>query len=129
MQLTHIRLLVDNFERCFDFYHDVLELPYRAGTREGPYVEFDTGTCLIALFRRPLMSEALSTTELPYSAHTQDRICLCLTVDDVDQAYDDLSARGAVFDEAPQDREAWMIRTAHLRDPDGNLIEISQSLG
>jgi len=32
------------------------------------------------------------------------------------------------FETEPTDRSVWGIRTAHFRDPDGNLIEINHAL-
>ena len=39
-----------------------------------------------------------------------------------------LRAQGVALVAEPQDRSDWMIRTAHFRDPDGNLIEINSSI-
>ncbi len=50
-----------------------------------------------------------------------------LFVDDVDRWYSRLSDQGVEFLVAPKDR-AWGRRTAHLRDPDGFVWEISQSI-
>ncbi|MBA3430350.1 MAG: VOC family protein, partial [Actinobacteria bacterium] len=47
----------------------------------------------------------------------------------VDSAYEALTSRGAQFVTQPHDQEAWVIRVAHLRDPDGNLVEIYAPLG
>ena len=50
-----------------------------------------------------------------------------LFVDDVDRWHSRLSDQGVEFLVAPKDR-AWGRRTAHLRDPDGFVWEISQSI-
>jgi catechol 2,3-dioxygenase-like lactoylglutathione lyase family enzyme len=44
------------------------------------------------------------------------------------RAYADLKAKGITFITEPQDRAHWGIRTAHFRDPDGNLLEIYNPL-
>lgn len=49
-------------------------------------------------------------------------------VDDVDVAYQQLRDKGITFVTEPLDRPDWGIRTAHFRDPDGNLIEIYNNL-
>jgi len=51
-----------------------------------------------------------------------------LSVDDVDATYARLCERSLQFLAGPQNREAWGIRVVHLRDPDGNLIEIYSPL-
>jgi len=39
-----------------------------------------------------------------------------------------LSADGVEFVAGPTDHPEWRIRTAHLRDPDGTLVEINEPL-
>jgi uncharacterized glyoxalase superfamily protein PhnB len=51
----------------------------------------------------------------------------CLFVDDVDAWYERLLSRGVEFFIKPMNRD-WGRRTAHLRDPDGWVWEISQSI-
>jgi lactoylglutathione lyase len=48
-------------------------------------------------------------------------------VEDVDQTFEDLTSKGVEFFIEPTDRE-WGRRTAHFRDPDGVIWEISQSI-
>ncbi|WP_425569453.1 VOC family protein [Nonomuraea salmonea] len=55
-----------------------------------------------------------------------DRAMLVMKVDDVDTAAGCLERHGATVAAPPQDRPAWgpTLRTAHLRDPEGTLIEL-----
>ena len=39
-----------------------------------------------------------------------------------------LKGSGTAFLTDPHDRPDWGIRVAHLRDPDGNLVELSRRL-
>jgi uncharacterized glyoxalase superfamily protein PhnB len=48
-------------------------------------------------------------------------------VDDVDELHAELAAKGVEFVREPIDRE-WGLRTAHFKDPDGNVWEIAQQL-
>jgi len=50
------------------------------------------------------------------------------TVDDVDEEYARLAADGVAFDAEPESVEAWGIRLAPFRDPDGNLFYLVQPL-
>ncbi len=68
------------------------------------------------------------TGDLPATAACQDRVALILSVEDVDAAFAALCGRGADFVTAPHDRSGWGIRVAHLRDPDGNLLELYEPL-
>jgi predicted enzyme related to lactoylglutathione lyase len=127
MKLTYnyTRLLVADFAASFRFYSQVLELPVHMRTSDDVYAEFDTSSVTLALFRRDYMAMATGSSG---QAEGGERVALTFTVADVDAAYQELVARGAQPVTAPQDRPEWIIRTAHFRDPDGNLIEISAPL-
>ncbi len=122
--LTRTRLLVRDFEACFKFYNHILGLTHVGGNENGPYAEFTTGNHLLALFDRQRMSEVLGTTKKPLQTDSQDKIALIFEVQDVDTTYNTLKKKGLLFVTNPTDRPAWGLRTAHLRDPDGNLIEL-----
>jgi catechol 2,3-dioxygenase-like lactoylglutathione lyase family enzyme len=122
------RLLVTHFEDCFHFYHDILGFDYQAGDETGPYVEFKTGDTLLALFDRGYMALVVGAGGKPIQAECQDRAALIFSVDDVDEAYSFLRVKGVSFTTEPRNRPDWGIRTAHLRDPDGNLVEIYSPL-
>lgn len=124
---THTRLLVDDLQACLRFYRDVLGLPV-ALQAEDVYVEFDTGSVRLALYGRRMMAEVTGTPGEGGAVAGADRLVLCIAVDDVDAAYAELMTRGVPFVKAPHDRPLWALRVAHFRDPDGNLIEISQSI-
>ena len=128
LRLTHVRLLVTDFPGCFRFYRDVLGFEVLWGEEGGRYADFKAGDAIVALYDRRLMAEAVGTTGLPFEAEAQDRILLTFAVEDVDAVREQLKVRGVRFVTEPQDRPDWGIRTAHLRDPDGNLIEIYRDL-
>ncbi len=125
MRLYSVRLLVGDFDACFRFYRDVIGLEPVWGEEGGRYADFkaDDGA-LLALFKRELMAAAVGTQDLPSSIPSQDRAAVVLQVNDLDKTVSRLRAKGAVFITAPADYPAWTIRAAHLRDPDGNLIEL-----
>jgi lactoylglutathione lyase len=122
------RLLVTHFEDCFHFYHGVLGFDYQAGDETGPYVEFNTGETLLALFDRGYMALVVGAGGKPSESECQDRAALIFSVDNVDEAYKVLRIKGVHFLTEPRDRADWGIRTAHFRDPDGNLLEIYSAL-
>ena len=129
MRLYSVRLLVDDFDACFRFYRDVIGLEPVWGAEGGRYADFKAGnSASVALFKRGLMAEAVGTLDMPSDASCQDRTVLVIEVDDVDDAVPALRAKGAVFVTEPKDYPAWTIRAAHLRDPDGNLIELFTAL-
>ncbi len=129
MRLYSVRLLVDRFDACFRFYRDVVGLEPVWGEEGGRYADFKAGNgAFIALFRRELMADAVGTRTLPADAPAQDRAALVLQVENLDAAVPMLRDKGAVFVTEPKDYPAWTIRAAHIRDPDGNLIELFSPL-
>ena len=129
LKYTYTRLLVRDFPAAFRFYRDTLGFPTTFGAEDENYADFETGGVALALFPRTLMAEAVGTMDTPADGEGQDPVALIFAVENVDQAYRDLGARGVDFVTPPQDRPLWGIRTAHFRDPDGNLLEIYSPLG
>ena len=127
-ELTHIRLLVVDYPSCFAFYKDVMGLDVAWEDEETGYAEFEAGNVRLALFGRAEMAGVVGTSDLPAELSGQDRVTVVFRVDDVDQACEDLRSSGVELLTEPQDREEWGIRTAHFRDPEGNLVEINKRL-
>lgn len=50
------------------------------------------------------------------------------SLDDVEAIHDDLNNKGVESVAGPQDHPDWGIRSAHIRDPDGNLIELHSEI-
>jgi lactoylglutathione lyase len=118
MQLTHVRLLVDDLGACLRFYRDTMG--FELSAHRGDYAEFRAGEALLALFPRTAMAEAVGLDPLAAG----DRVALVFRVGDVDAALAEIRERGAPVIAEPQDRPDWGLRVAHVRDPDGNLIEL-----
>ena len=123
MKLTHVRLLVDDVARAVAFYRDVLGLEVTLETEGGIYYELDAGDVILALFRRDLMRQMLGMGLPP--ATQSDPAALTFAVADVDATARLLEGRGAEIVAGPKDYEVAFLRVAHLRDPDGNLLEIN----
>ncbi len=122
------RLLVSNFKTCFLFYRDVLGFQVGFGTENDTYADFMVDAVSISLFDKQEMSEVVHTSHLPAMLNAQDKVCLVFAVESVDNACQQLKARGVQLEVAPTDHADWGVRTAHFRDPDGNLIEINQPI-
>ena len=123
--LTHVRLLVEDYKACFEFYTETLGLSVSWGNENTGYAELDTGSTRLAIFTRKAMAQVIGTGILPPNAVCQDNHTVILRVPDVDKAFEELRGKDVTFITEPQDRSDWGIRTAHLRDPDGNLIELN----
>lgn len=137
--LSQIRILVDDFTASYRFYRDVLGLtPQETGedpaqAEAGPYGCFkdkDGGTD-VALFDRVLMAKATGADASERGSADRavsgqaafDQAVLVFRVPEVDAAYADAIGRGAQSAAAPVDQPAWGMRVAHVRAPEGTLIE------
>jgi lactoylglutathione lyase len=125
MRLTHVRLLTDDVEPMLRFYRDVLGLEVTLDA--SVYFELRAGDAIVGLFRRDLMGQMIGA-ELPAPARS-DACVLTFEVADVDEAARTLRERGAELVSEPRDYEAAFLRVAHLRDPEGNLVELNAPLG
>ncbi|MFJ8431463.1 VOC family protein [Kitasatospora sp. NPDC094019] len=136
MDALYHRLLVADFPACYDFYRAVLPpltgaAPVK-GTPDGPYATWDLdGQAVLSLFDRSLLASAVGTAALPSepaagTTAAQDGSMLVFRVEDVGPALDLCLRHGGSPVAGPTDRPAWGpgLRTAHLRDPEGRLIEL-----
>ena len=129
MRLDNVRLLVDDFDECFRFYRDTMALKVTWGREGGGYASFDAGEgSRLSIFPRREMAEAIGPSGLATDGRGQDRSVLVFGVDDLDSTLARLRSRGVKLTAEPADHRDWGIRTAHIRDPDGNLIELNSPL-
>jgi catechol 2,3-dioxygenase-like lactoylglutathione lyase family enzyme len=118
-QSTHVRLLVEDYRACFEFYADVLGIEATFGDADSGYADFDAGgDTALALFDREEMLDAVEAGSIPGDAGGDgdspgDRVVLVFGVDPVT---------------APMDRPEWGSRTAHVRGPAGTVIECNEPL-
>jgi lactoylglutathione lyase len=118
-------LFVADLERAKAFYQDTLGFPMKFEDESSAFFELE-GTSLILLSiagAHDLLSSEAVPAQHPSGASSQ----LVAFVEDVDAIYTDLVAQGVEFVREPTDR-AWGLRTAHFKDPDGNIWEIAQQL-
>jgi predicted enzyme related to lactoylglutathione lyase len=58
----------------------------------------------------------------------RDKIAIILRVKSVDDEYNKMKIKGVDFINEPVDIETWGMRVVHLRDTEGNLIELCSEL-
>ncbi|HEV2448794.1 MAG TPA: VOC family protein [Thermoplasmata archaeon] len=123
------RLLVKDFRASWRFYRDVLGLRPLSGHGEPPYGEFALSAhTVLGIFDRKLMAKAVGLLPGRYSTRPIGRSALIWEVKDVDAVAARLRRKGVRLLSPPTDRPEWQLRTLHLRDPDGYLIEIESRL-
>jgi len=126
MAALYPRLLVRDFGPAVEFYRGVLGEPARV-IPEACYASWDIGgDTALALYGRAAIAEVAGTAGLPETAAGQDAVMLVMRVDDVDAAVARLARHGAQVVVTTRDRPEWgpTMRAAHVRDPEGNLIEL-----
>jgi predicted enzyme related to lactoylglutathione lyase len=137
MDALHSRLLVTRFAEMFDFYQAVLPEMLGAklmkGTSAGPYANWDVeDQAVLVLFDRAALAAVVGTSALPVAAApAQDPTMFVCRVGDVDAGAELCVRHGATLVVPPTDRPEWgpTLRSAHVRDPEGNLIELQSYEG
>ncbi|MFG1806746.1 VOC family protein [Streptomyces sp. NPDC049040] len=126
MDALHPRLLADDFAAAFRFYDAVLPELVGArlarGTAQGPYASWDVGAQgALALIARDAVTALTGGTPA-----AGDRGMLVSRVADVAAGYALCLRHGGQPVAEPAARPEWgpTMRTAHVRDPDGNLWEL-----
>ena len=113
----HARVVADNFPATVRFYTDLLGAEPERLVPEFEYASFgQAGETVLAILGRRAAEAAVPV------GSGDGGVLLVLPVDDVDDVVAGQPA-GAVVS-APADRPGWGIRSAYLRDPEGNLVEV-----
>lgn len=130
MKLSQIgmRLLVKDFQKCFDFYTDILGLEVFWGDRNGPFASFKADGV-----EKPCFSMFLAKYQTLYRGYTPldgigrtDQVIYIIPTDNVDEDYKMLKEKGVTFMGEPQTVKEWYMRCVYFRDPEGNLPELCQ---
>ncbi|WDV51594.1 VOC family protein [Streptomyces coeruleorubidus] len=126
MELAQVRLLVTDFAACYHFYGEVLGLKPQSGAVDGPYEKFSpaVGSAGIALQDRSMMAEMLDELGDTANGH---RSLVVLRVDALDAYCEEITLRGATILHGPA-LLTNRLRVAHLKDPEGNLVELQEWL-
>jgi catechol 2,3-dioxygenase-like lactoylglutathione lyase family enzyme len=122
-RIDHLVLTVDDVEGAIAFYVDVLgmvEVTFGSGRKALTF-----GSSKINLHQRGREFEPKAASPTPGSAD------LCLIADDpLEEVLAELAAHGVAIEEGPVTRTGATgpIRSVYVRDPDRNLIELSNYL-
>lgn len=128
MKYAQIRLMTQRFNDTFDFYSKGLGFSIVWGKKGDVYASFRTEDSVeITIFQADLMEKHIGHVTKE-RAMIHDKIMLTFSVEDIDRCYQEFLDKSITCINEACDMPAWGIRCLHLRDPDGNLIEVSQEL-
>ena len=124
LSMRYLILYVADFEKSLRFYRDVLGVPVRA--EHGSYVEFDTGSTILAFNTRESAREVtgLAIPDGEAASHTFE---LGFVVEDVPATIESLRQQGVTIVKEPVVKP-WGQTVAYVADPDGHFLEICSSL-
>jgi lactoylglutathione lyase len=119
LELTHIWLLVEDMPRALGFYRDTLGVEVLHDL--GNFVEFKANPQFqLSLFTREAMRQGEPGIALDLAGG--QRATLAFEVGDLDGYCEGLRAKGVELVSGETNHPDWGLRTAFLRDPDGNLL-------
>ena len=111
MKIGYVNVRVSDFERALAFYQKTLELPLKYAHRDFGYASFLAGPITLGV----------AQDESQIGCHTG----IGFVVEDLDERYAELVARGVRFTMKPQ-KQPWGGYMSLFADPDGNVFYLDQ---
>lgn len=124
MKFINVRLLVDHLPTTIKFWRDLMGFKMTYSDETMGYAYFETDSAGVELLSR----EGFASTFGDLASASRQTI-MVFQVDDIDVTYADLVQRGATAISAPRDFPSLQIRTGHIGDPEGNIVELYSKLG
>ena len=123
-QLDYAMVVVSDMRRSVEFYRDTLGIPLKFESPD--WTEFLTGTTTLALHGGGVQKQQSGS---PAEGKPAGGCSIGFNVENLDQAYEELKAKGVKFVMPPSEPEGQGIRLAVGLDPDGLHISFAQILG
>ena len=125
MKFNNVRLLVNDYRKCFKFYTEKLglEAAWDAGDCYASFKVAD-GIEGLAIFTSDYMAPVVGNADKQQPTGLREKSMVSFEVESVDESFRALKAKGVEFVNEPLDMPDWGIRVVHLRDPEENLIEL-----
>ena len=126
IKFNNVRLLVKDYKKCFKFYNETLGFEPLWGDEDGCYASFKVAEGIegLAIFVSDFMAPAVGNVDKTQPSGYREKLMVSFEVENVDETYQALSAKGVGFINQPADMPDWGMRVVHLRDPEENLIEL-----
>jgi len=116
-KLFAVRVFVTDWDRAIRFYSETLGMPIAFRSDEIGWAQMATGEGQLAL-------ERVDPSDQEGQALIGRFVGVSLQVSDILMTYQTLAERGVEF-LAPPEKQPWGGMLAHLRDPDGNILDSS----
>ena len=125
MKFSNVRLLVNDYKKCFKFYTETLGLEPTWGDENGCYASFKVAEGIegLAIFVSDFMAPALGNADKTQPCGYREKSLVSFEVENVDETYQTFLKKGVDFINQPTDMADWGMRVVHLRDPEENVIE------
>jgi len=125
MKFSNVRLLVQDYKKCFKFYTEKLGLE-AVWNLEDCYASFKVAEGIegFTLFVSDFMAPAVGNVEKTQPSGYREKSMVSFEVENVDDSYQAFLKKGIDFINQPTDMPDWGMRVVHLRDPEENLIEL-----
>lgn len=117
-KLFAICLLVNDFDKAFSFYKDILGL--EVNSHEGKFANFKLEGTELAVFEK---SEASAMFPQSYMKSGGGAV-IGFQMADVEKTCREIESKGVKIFEGPKTTE-WGQTVAYFNDPDGNIWEVS----
>jgi glyoxylase I family protein len=141
--IHHVAMSTPNLERIVAFYRDIMgfkvvyEGSWPVGTDEidsmvglkgssARIAMLRSGGCHLEIFEYATPTPKKGDPARPVNDHGYTHFCVA--VDDIDKEYERLKAAGMHFHCAPSNRPGKIHRATYGRDPDGNVVELLQTI-
>lgn len=125
LSMRYIILYVNDVHESKRFYADLLGLPIRG--EHGLYIEFDTGSTILAINTRDSVRELIALP-IPNSRLEQNTFEIGFVVEDVNETINELRSSDVPILIEPT-QKPWGQTVAYVADPDGNFVELCTSMG
>lgn len=117
--LFAVCLLVDNFDRSFQFYKQTLGLKVKS--QDGKFADFEFGNTSIAIFEKEAATAMFPAKYMSKGGG----LVLAVQVEEFDKVIKQLRDKGVDIFEGPKTTE-WGQTVAYFHDPDNNIWEVSK---
>lgn len=117
-KLFAVCLLVDDFDKSFSFYKDILGL--EVNSQEGQFANFKLGETELAIFEKDGAVAMFSKEHMGNGGG----VVIGFQTENVEEICQKLREKGVEIFEGPKKTE-WGQTVAYFKDPDNNIWEIS----